>query len=582
MRKVLLFIIVAIFSVNVMAQNPNFDLSEYGVKIEPDKRVIVVLASLEAAGIETPLTEKGAEFRQQLKADLQDLNPELRQKLKQFVDQYKKRHPKATASEIIAPFISMAYTLTPVPDLAEPTRATDLPGDLLEVLDYTPLVREFYRRSSINTKLNDYVKIYQQTGDEMRSSAKIMVGDLLDYLHTRPQTSYIERIKTETKNAKGKKAFQKTEIRERSRRFFIVPEMLAATGTINFLNVGDEYFAIVPPSTDLSSSEVRRGFLQFVLDPMVLKNAKDISTLREGIKALLDERRKQNPNISPDIYITVLRSLIAAIDARQIEFEKTKIATAQARQKIDRMKTDKEKLAVSAELKKFKDSVADETALSLSEAYEKGAVLSFYFADQLKGLEDSGFDIEGSLRDMILSLDTTKEANRLAQFADARKRAITAREERKANANNIPTIAENPLTKKLQEIETVTQAKNYQSAATQLKQLLKTNPNESPRIYYALGRVISLSTESATDVDTRNDGLLEAKTAYENVLRSAEKINTDAKLLSLTYLALARIYEFDGDKEYAVKLYEAAIKLSDTASDTYKQAVAARDRLVKN
>ena len=581
MKKVLLFIIIAIFSINVFAQNASFDLTEYGVKIEPDRRLIVVLASLEAAGLETSLTEKGTEFRQQLKADLQDLNPELRQKLKTFVDQYKKRHPKASTSEIIAPFISMAYTLTPVPDLAEPTRATDLPGDLLEVLDFTPLVREFYRRSAINTKLNDYVKIYQQTGDEMRSSAKAMVGDLLDYLHTRPQTTYIERIKTQTKAVKGKRTFQKTETRERTRRFFIVPEMLATTGTINFLNVGDEYFAIVPPSTDLSSSEVRRGFLQFVLDPLVLSNAKEISTLREGIKGLLDERRKENADISPDIFITVLRSLVAAADARQIEFEKTSIATAQARRKIDQMKTDKDKLAVSAELKKFKDAVADETALSLSEAYEKGAVLAFYFADQLKDLEDSGFDIASSLRDMILSLDATKETGRLAQFAEARKRATTAREERKANAKNIPTIAENPVTKKLQEIETVTQAKNYQSAATQLKQLLQANPSESPRIYYALGRVISLSTEAATDVDTRNDRLLEAKTAYENVLRSAEMFKTDAKLLALTYLALARIYEFDGDNGYAIKLYEAAIKFSDTTSETYKQAVAARDKLMK-
>ena len=50
MRKVLLFIIIAIFSTNAFAQNASFDLAEYGVKIEPDKRLMVVLASLEAAG----------------------------------------------------------------------------------------------------------------------------------------------------------------------------------------------------------------------------------------------------------------------------------------------------------------------------------------------------------------------------------------------------------------------------------------------------------------------------------------------------------------------------------------------------
>ena len=97
------------------------------------------------------------------------------------------------------------------------------------------------------------------------------------------------------------------------------------------------------------------------------------------------------------------------------------------------MKTVEEKKAVSAELDAFKKSLADETAVSLSEAYENGAVLAFYFADQLKGLEDSGFDIASSLHDMILSLDTTKETNRLAQFAEARKRGLAAREERREN-----------------------------------------------------------------------------------------------------------------------------------------------------
>lgn len=581
MKKVLLFIIIATFSINVFAQNTSFDLTDYGVKIEPDKRLIAVLAALEAAGLETSLTEKGAEFRQKLKADLQELNPDLRQKLKMFVDQYKRRHPTATTSEIITPFISMAYTLTPVPDLSDPIRATDLPDDLLEVLDFAPLVREFYRRSAVHTNLADYVKIYQQTGDEMRGSAKNMVGELLDYLHTRPQTTYIERIKTVTKAAKGKKTFQKTEVRERSRQFYIVPEMLATAGTINFLNIGDEYFAIVPPATDLSSSEVRRGFLQFVLDPLVLKNAKDIAAFREGIKGLLDERRQENADISPDIFIAVLRSLVAAADARQIEFEKIRIATAQARRKIDQMKTDKDKLAVSAELKKFKDSVADETALSLSEAYEKGAVLAFYFADQLKGLEDSGFDIASSLHDMILSLDTTKETNRLAQFSEARTRATAARKERKANADKTPIVVESPVAKQLQEIETVTKNKNFKEAEAQLKQLLQANPNDAPRIYYALGRVVSLYAQDATDEDTRNQRLLDAKTAYENVIRAAQKIETDKPLLSLTYLALARIYEFDGDKGYAVKLYDVAIKLSDATDETHKQAVAAREKLIK-
>ncbi|HEV8158712.1 MAG TPA: hypothetical protein VGP58_06760, partial [Pyrinomonadaceae bacterium] len=418
MRKVLLLALILIFSVSHFAQNAptGFDLTNYGVKIEPDRRLMVVMASLEAAGLDTPLTAEGEKFRQKLKTDLQGLSPELRQKLVIFVEQYKRRHPKATNAELIAPFVSMAYTLSPAPDFADPARATDLPDDLLEVLDFAPLVREFYR-ASIRAKLDEYVKEYQAAGDNLRPSAVEMVSQLLDYLHTRPELTYIEKIKIQTKDAKGKKTLEKTETRERTRRFFIVPEMLAPKGTVNFRNIGDNYFAIVPPQTDLSRSEVRRAYLQFIVDPLVLKNGRDISTLRDGIKTLLDERRKENADISPDVFLAVARSLIAAIDARQIEFDKTRIVTAQARRKIDQMKTVDEKKSVSAELAQFKKSLSDETALQLSEAYERGAVLSFYFADQLKGLEDSGFDIAGSLREIILSLDTTKETNRLAQFA---------------------------------------------------------------------------------------------------------------------------------------------------------------------
>ena len=105
----------------------------------------------------------------------------------------------------------------------------------------------------------------------------------------------------------------------------------------------------------------------------MLNNAKDISTVRDGIKVLLDAQRKQNADVSPDVFLAVSRSLVAATEARQIEFEKTQIATVQARRKIDRIKPIDEKIveerkAVSAELDKIKESLADETALQLSEA----------------------------------------------------------------------------------------------------------------------------------------------------------------------------------------------------------------------
>ncbi len=656
MKRVFFLALILVLSSAVFAQNTSqsFDLSQYGVKIEPDRRLIVVLASLEAAGLETPLTEKGRDFRRKLRTDLATLNPDLQQKMKFFVDQYAKRilgkqrqnlvddkkspeeiskfdedvksffeqleksrsgklsekekdafldNNRNFLNQIGAPFISMAYTLGPVPDLNEPTRATDLPGDLLEVLDFSPYVRQFYRSpikvtdaatektTTVGARIEEYYKDYQATGDALRPSTVQMVRDLLDYLHTRPQLNYQEQIKTEVQKGKSKKTtLSKTEIRERERRFFIVPDLLAQSGTINFRNIGDDYFAIVPPGTDLSESEVRRAYLQFVLDPIILKNAKDIATFKDGIKVLLDERRKANPDISPDIFLAVSRSLVAATDARQIYYQRFQEATSEARRAANagRKPISESTDAQGRKVVKLSDelylidgrfampSAEDEMNLKLFEAYEKGAVLSFYFANGLKGLEESQFDIASSLRDIILSLDTKKEETRLAENAEARKRALAVREERRKIA---ATIVENPLTKKLLEVEPLIQTQKYTQAETELKNLLKTNPTE-PRVFYALGRVKSLSAAAITEPEKRNELIAEAKAFYDKVLLSATE-KTDTALISLTYVALARLFEYDDQNEYAIKIYEKVISMGDMKGGGYQEAVVARGRLLK-
>lgn len=594
MRRIIVFLGFSLFAITVSGQSPpaGFDLMNYGVRIEPDKRLIVVLSALEmangknAAGVDeklinTPLSERSAKFRELLLTDNANLPDDLRRKISTFVAQYKKRHPKSTDADIIAPFISMAYTLTPVPELADPVITNDLPGSLLDVLDFAPLAREFYRRSAIGSKLDDYVKNYRTEPDGiLRTSAREMVSELLDYLHTRPRLTFTERVRIETQKGKNKKnILEKIETREHERRFFLVPERLAAKGNINFLNIRDDYYVILAPETDLSFSEVRRAFLQFVIDPLVLSNSKEISAVRDWVKPILDERRKTEPNISPDVFLTATRSLVAAIDVRQSEYTRSRIATEQARQKIARLKTDAEKRAVSAELDKYKQSLSDESALQLYEDYEKGSVLSFYFAEQLKGIEESGFDIASSLREMIAAFDPVKETNRVAASAEARKRALTAREDRKNHPENRTIAAENPVTTRLLEIQKTIDTKDFAKAGSELKQLLAQNPSE-PRIYYNIGRVAGLSAVGIEDPELQAQKLLEAKVAYTNVLRTATP-DTDKALLSLTYVALAKIYEFDNNNAYAIKLYDEAIKLDDVRGGGFSEAIAAKQRLIK-
>jgi hypothetical protein len=576
-KKIVLFALIALFSANIFAQK-SFDLNQYGVKIEPDKRLIVVMAALEVAGLNTTLSADGKgigdKFREDLREDLQSLNPETRTKLKIFVDQYKRHYPKLTPAEIAAPFVSLAYALGPTPELADPFKTDDLPGDLLEVFDFAPLVREFYRKSNIEIKLPRYMQIYREQGDELRASTREMTLELLDYLHTRPQLNYVDKSVTKTK-VKGK-TLSKTEFRERKRQFFVVPDLLAPIGTINFRNVGDDYYVIVPPKTNMLSSEARRAYLQFVFDALVVKNAKELTPFRPGIKELL---AKQN---APDVYLSVIRSLVSAADAKQTEYVKVLIATDQARRKIDLTNGIEAKKAVSAELDKFKKAQADEVALQLSEDYENGAVLNFYFAEQFKGLEDSGFDIDGSFRDILLSLDTTKEFDRLSQFADARKRALQARQERREKSmQNSQTDATKAdiFRKRIMEVEAVINVKNYEKADKELAELLKEFPENQARIFYAQGRVASLSATEAIDETIRNERLERAAAGYRNAILASG--NTEAALRSQAHVALGEILEFNEQFSAAIKEYDAAILIGNVKDSAFQKATNAKARITQ-
>ena len=593
LSALLVFLSAAASAQGSQAPASGFDLANYGVRIEPDKRVMTVLATLEAARttneagesvpvINTPLSSQGKEFRDLLKSDLAALNDDLRTKISTFVTSHKRRHAGKSDAELVSSFVSMAYALTPAPELADPVVTSDLPGSLLDVLDFAPIVRDFYRRSSFAGNLPEYQKRYQEVSDaKLRASAREMVSELLNYLNTKPQLLVVERVTTETQRTK-RTSLKNVETRERERKFVIVPELLAPASSINFVNIKDDYYVVLSPETDLVGSGVRRAFLQFVVDPIALANSKDVAAVRDTVRKLLDERRATNPNVSPDVYLTISRSLVAAIDAKQLERVKVQIATDRARARIAQMGGSDPTKKVAEELEKFKQESADETNLRLSEDFENGAVLSFYFADQLKGVEESGADIAAAMREMLLSFDPAKEAGRYDRYADSRKRALAVREERRKNASTIvTTVAENPVTNKLLEIQKTVEAKDYKKAEADLKALIKGNPDE-PRVFYNLGRVASLTAVAIEDNEQQAAKLLEAKVAYENVVRINQKKPVDPALLSLSYVALAKIFEFYDNKPYAIGLYDAAIKLGEISGGAHQEAMAAKQRLLKN
>jgi len=310
-----------------------------------------------------------------------------------------------------------------------------------------------------------------------------MVRSVLSYLHTRPIISTTQRVRVKSPDKK-KNAPAAYETRVHPRRFFIVPDLLAAPGAINFRVIADDYYAIVPENTDPTSSELRRAYVQFVIDPLVLTFNKEIVAEREKIKQLIDARAKESAGISPDPFIIVSRSLIAATDARFEESQRLTALTELQRARLLQARDDNARKTIAAHAEKARSAIADETIARLAESYEQGAIMSFFFADRLREVQASGFDVAGLFPEMLVGFDPAREAKRLQEVSSARERVLAARKAHPRysvwlidpdaeNRDAVETARMSALVKSLSEVEALLQTRQYEAAESRLKTLLQ-------------------------------------------------------------------------------------------------------------
>ena len=594
MKQYLLILLITVLSAGVVSsqtsptvqqrQGASFEVSEYGVDFQADPRLIIMMAALDVAGFD-PVTGGRAPstFRVKLRKDFASLDPDLRARLKNFYERNKLPSP-ATPADQAARYVSLALALGQPPTLDAPERSDDLPAGLLEVLDFAPLVQEFYRRSGIDDHMVEYVRAYQAEGDRLRTPTTEMVRSVLTYLHTRPITSSQDRVEVKNPNKKSKQKMY--SFRQKERRFLILPDLLAAPGAINFRIIGDDYYAVVPEGTNPSSSELRRAYLQYVIDALVLRFNKDIATRREQVKQLLTEREKAGAQVSPDVFLSVSRSLVTAADARYEEVRRLEFVSRDTRPRLTAANTDADRAAIAKAAQDEIKAIQDETVARLAEDYEKGAVLSFYFADQLKGIESSGFDLANFFPDMIASFDPVREAKRPSEYAETVQRALAAREARTAarrSQTELNTAIEGnngkeaALVRDLSAVEDTLRNKDYNEAESRLREMLKDYPRE-PRIFFALGRTASLAASDATDENIRDERLNRALGQYRLAV-AASSPETDKAIMSRAYESMARINAFMDNTAEAVKLFDEAIKIGDVRGGAYKEALEGKKKL---
>ena len=564
------------------------DLTDYGVTLGVEPRLVVVMSALDAAGFDPAPGKPPALFRARLRQDQAGLDADLRARLHRFYELNKLKDTAASPAREAARFVSLAFALGPPPSFEAPARGDEsLFEGVLDVLDFAPLVAEFFRKSGVEERLPTYLAEHRAEGDRMRRQTADMVRSVLNYLHTRPATTVLERTavrapaKDDKKNRDARPAF---ETRERDRRFVVVPDLLAVPGAINFRVVGDDYFVVVPAGTDPSTSEVRRAYLQYVVDPLVLRYNRDIALKRGEIRGLLDERQKAAPGaVLPDVFQTVARSIVVAADARMTALARLDALSAEARARLPKLTTQAARDALTKEVQERRAAIEDETTAELADAYERGAALAFYFAEQLRDQESAGFDFADSMPDLVARIDTARELRRPGEYAEARTRAVAARERARKEAAKLSAPDDRDagrrarLVRHLDEVGRMLQARNYAEAETRLLALMGEYQRE-PRVFYALGQTFSVGAADAVDEAVRDERLRKALANYRFAIDAADR-ELDRALLSRAYVSAGRILAFLEQPAEALKMFAAAVQLGEVPDGSYRDAVEEKKKL---
>lgn len=563
-------------------------LGDFGIEIAPDPRLIALMAALDAAGWDpTPAGQRPLVFRELVRKDSAGLDAALRKRMQDFYARNALKDSGVTAAEQASRYVSLAYTLGPPPAFDAPARSEDLPGGVLEVLDFVPLLREFYRAAGLDARLADYVAMHRAAGDKLRAPTLEMARGVLTYLNTRPETLISERVTVPAPTASGKKKEEKkvSVVRERERHFRVVPDLLGAPGAINFRAVGDDYYAIVPADTDPRLSEMRRAYVQFIVDPLVARFSREVGARRAEIKQILDaETARKGRNFGPDVFLVVARSLVAAADVRMDETLRLRALQLETSRRLQAAGADQaSKDAALKESKERQALIADASAAELAEAYERGAVLSFHFAEQLRGVEGGGFDVSNFIPDMVAAFDPARELRRPAEYAEAvararesRRRAAEARS--KEVAESQPVDARRAaLLKSLGDVNELLRVRNYEEAESRLA-ALKGEYREEPLVYFTLGQAASLSAQEALDEELQAARLNAALGHFRQALLFVTP-DTDRTVVLRAHLSSGRILAHLDRREEALREFDAVIAASQPSERFHQEALAEKKKL---
>lgn len=549
------------------------DPANLNVNITPDERTIIVMAAINMAGFDVePSGEKLSPAREELRRDLASLDPRLKEKL----TAYYKSHRRPNVDEIsdAARYAALSMLMTPPPGFSIYERGENIaPPDLRALFDFQPLIQEFYIKSNIKALVPKYKAVAAEYAVRYRQPVGQVVYETLNYFHAQPETVIHMKplvVEKADKSGRNKTPQQSVVARTRARNVYIIPDPLAALDTSvvrgDILNqkeefllrrVGDDYIVIVGPSRTPNIFGIRQALIRFIIDPIVERRLRAALEFKDPILNLVNTVPTASAQFRASVYLVLRESLAEAAEARM------------------------RRLNGAGPLGAYGD---DDAVFDLSQAYLKGAVLSFHFYEALKGLEQVGINIEDIFDQTVATTKFEREAQRPKEFEPVVARVAASRK-----AGPAPPVSAEPaagsIAGKILLSDDLIRQRKFGEARVVLEEIVAAHPDNA-RAVYGLAQVVN-QTPSKIELDpnadendkiqAQHDRLEEALNLYNKAIGLASKEN-ERWLIQWSHVLIGRILDFQEFRADAIAHYEKAIALGDVPNGALREALEGKQR----
>jgi tetratricopeptide (TPR) repeat protein len=447
-------------------------------QLDSNPAVFGVMAALHAAGYDLDAASPANHpVRKALFEYLAQQPLSVREELKSFLTQHRQKDPGAEFSQ----YVSYALTLAGPPEFGYRYPNQGLPPDAASLEGLNKLVARLWVEANLGAIWRQLQPAYEQVIAQYHEPVTAAVMQVNAYL--RNPTSGAAR-----------------------RNFQIYVELAAPPNQIHTRSYGDDYLVLVTPTPELPIDEVRRAYLNYLLDPLSIRHG-ELVAKKAGLLDLAQGAPALPAFYKQDFSLLMTASLVKAVEAR--------LAPPNRRE------------------------------VMVDQAMREGYIVTAAIYDQLPAYEKQEASLRIYYPELVKGIDLGKEDKRIARVEFAAERA--ARVVRVTPAER-PVELTGPA-RMLDEAEKRYNEKAYPQAKELFLRLLK-ETDQRPfhaKAYFGLARIAALDRDPESS---------------DRLFRKVLELDPEPDVRAWSLLYLGRLADAQGNREEARQHYEAALKVT--------------------